>query len=83
MTPFILTLVLSAAQPTKAEPVILRGDGQQATRRFDIDRGLTVFKLTYPGNRHVAVWLVDREGTKIDLLVNQVGGPSASKAVYV
>lgn len=83
MAQFVLALLLSAIQTVEAEPVILRGDGQQASRRFDLDRGLAVFKLTYAGNRYFSAWLVDQEGTRVDLLVNQVGGPSASRAAHI
>ena len=66
-----------------ASPVTLTGFGQQATRKFSLNRGLSVFKLTHNGDANFAAVLMDSNGTYIDLLANVIGNFDGSKAVRI
>lgn len=65
------------------EPFKLSGVGQQATEKFTLNKGLAIFKMTHNGKRHFAIWLMNNDGEKVDLLVNTTGLFDGSKAVKI
>ena len=71
--------------PVKVEPlpINLSGGGQQASQKFTLEKGLSIFKLTYSGSGHFGVWLLDSEGNNVDLLANNTGSFNGSKAVGI
>ena len=60
--------------PTQRPPIQLTGTGQQATSSFNVSGGLTTFKMAHAGDSNFAVWLLDSQGEKVDLLANVIGG---------
>lgn len=67
----------------KIEPIALKGVGQQATEKFRLETGLSVFKMTHSGSSNFIVYLLDNEGNKVKLLVNKIGPFDGSKAVKI
>ena len=67
----------------KIEPIVLKGTGQQATEKFRLETGLSVFKMTHSGNSNFIVYLLDTEGNKVELLVNKIGVFNGSKAIKI
>lgn len=65
------------------EPIVLTGNGQQATELFTLDKGLIRFKISHAGEGHFAIWLMDDAGNDIELLVNTIGSFDGSKAVKI
>nr|QNO52629.1 hypothetical protein MBLPMMNE_00036 [Methanosarcinales archaeon ANME-1 ERB6] len=65
------------------EPIGLSGTGQEATSKFSLEKGLSIFRMTHDGDSNFAVWLLDDEGDKVDLLVNEIGEFDGSKAVGI
>ena len=65
------------------EPITLSGTGQEATSKFSLETGLSIFRMTHDGDSNFAVWLLDGEGEKIELLVNEIGRFDGSKAVGI
>ena len=61
----------------------LTGSGQTATEPFELESGLAVFRMAHQGNRNFIVWLLDSNGRRVDLLVNEIGSFSGSKAVQI
>jgi hypothetical protein len=61
----------------------LNGRGQQASQRFDLERGLTIFRLQHSGQRNFIVSLVDSNGRQADGLVNVIGPFEGGKAVGI
>jgi len=70
------------ATPTP-EPIALSGTGQEATSKFSLEKGLSIFRMTHDGDSNFGVWLLDGEGEKVDLLVNEIGAFDGSKAVGI
>jgi len=62
---------------------VLSGSGQTATEPFELEAGLSVFRMTHQGNRNFIVWLLDSNGRRVDLLVNEIGSSSGSKAIRI
>ena len=60
------------------------GPMQAATRAFQLDGGLRIFRMSHSGTGHFSAWLLDHDGNKVELLANGSGAPfSGSKAVQV
>lgn len=68
---------------TESAPIVLRDRGQKATQMIYLDSGLTRFEMVHDGSSNFIVWLMDAEGNKIDLLVNEIGDFEGSKAVGI
>ncbi len=84
----LLSNVLFATDKTKKAPVTippinLNGIGQQASSKFVLAKGLSVFKLTHKGDSNFAVMLLNNDGDLIELLVNRIGDFKGSKAVHI
>lgn len=76
--------VEQAVEEVKAEPIKLTGLGQQATKLFNLEKGLRRFTLTNSGSGHFSTWLMDNVGNKIELLANDSGQPfNGSKVVQI
>jgi autonomous glycyl radical cofactor GrcA len=71
------------AQEPTPEPIALSGTGQKATSKFSLEKGLSIFRMTHDGDSNFAVWLLDDEGDKVELLVNEIGEFDGSKAVGI
>jgi len=71
------------APSEKFAPINLSGNGQQASEKFTLPKGLATFKMKYSGQSHFSIFLLDGDGDKIELLVNEIGGFDGSKAVKV
>ncbi len=90
---FVLDITASGSWTVKIEqprpksapgiPKTLSGKGQQASEFIDLDSGLKTFKMTHSGQSNFAVMLLDNEGHRVDLLVNEIGSFDGSKAIGV
>lgn len=65
------------------EPVNLTGTGQEATSKFHLNQGLAIFEMTHDGQSNFAIWLLDNQANKVELLVNEIGPFDGSKAVGI
>ena len=71
-------------QITEPAPIELSGTGQKATQKFQLEQGLSEFSMTYHGSDNFIVWLMDgNTGQNVELLANQIGSFSGSKAVGI
>lgn len=61
----------------------LTGEGQQATALFSLKKGLVTFKMTHNGQSNWAPILLDKDGSRIELLANEIGTFDGSKAVRI
>jgi hypothetical protein len=59
-------------------PVTLSGAGQQVSKFFMLDEGVTTFNITHDGWMDFNVWLLDSNGAKIERLVSTYGSYDAS-----
>lgn len=64
-------------------PIELSGTGQKATEKFTLENGLSIFTMTYTGSSNFAIKLLDNNGKMVDLLANEIGNFSGSKAVGI
>jgi autonomous glycyl radical cofactor GrcA len=65
------------------ESIALSGTGQEATSKFSLEKGLSIFRMSHDGDSNFAIWLLDDEGDKVELLVNEIGSFDGSKAVCI
>ena len=74
-----------SAKQEEPAPTNLSGFGQAATTPFDLQSGLTIFRLTHQGGGHFSGTLLDQNGQRAggmdSLLANVVGPFEGSKAV--
>src|SRR3989339_388439 len=76
------------SEPTEkavSEPALieLSGTGQQASQKFNLESGLSIFRLSYCGAGHFSIRLLDENGEYIELLVNTTGKFNGSKAIGI
>lgn len=64
-------------------PIELSGTSQQATQKFTLEIGLSIFKMTHAGTSNFAITLMDSDGQRIELLVNEIGKFDGAKAVGI
>jgi len=64
-------------------PINISGTGQQASSKFQLEKGLSIFKMTNNGSSNFSIWLMDDEGNRVELLVNEIGDFEGSKAVSI
>ena len=64
-------------------PISMLGYGQQATNLYILQRGLRIFTFSYTGSGNFVVWLIDEDGERIDLVANEIGTCSGSKATQI
>ncbi len=67
----------------KSEPIVIEGIGQKATSKTELKQGLVVFELKHSGESNFSVWLLDDDGNRVELLVNEVGNFEGSRAVQI
>ena len=77
------TVEIEQPRPTTAEtkPKAFTGTGQQVLPFVKLDKGLTTFKLKHTGKSNFSVLLMDKNGNREELLVNEIGDFDGSKAV--
>lgn len=63
--------------------IILDGTGQEASEKFVLESGLIIFEMFHAGQHNFAVWLLDNNGKKVALLVNEIGYFDGSKAIRI
>lgn len=59
------------------------GTTQDATDRFALEAGLSVFRFEHAGEGHFAVWLLDSQGERVDLLANDAGPIEGAKSEHI
>ncbi len=75
-----------AAQISTRPPPPVRvftGRGMKATPKFSLRSGLATFYLNHNGQDNFAVWLMNDQGERINLLANEIGTFSGSKPVGI
>ncbi|MEK7612120.1 MAG: hypothetical protein AAB407_02150 [Patescibacteria group bacterium] len=79
------SVVIEQPRPATAPamPSTVSGTAQQATQLVTIQKGLATFALTHNGSRNFSIWLMDKNGGNVDLLVNTIGPFNGSKAVQI
>jgi len=65
------------------ELIELSGVGQQASQKFTLEKGLSIFKMNHSGTSHFSMTLMDSNGQYIELLTNEVGSFDGSNAVGI
>jgi hypothetical protein len=61
----------------------LNGRGRQASDKFKLEPGLTVFSVTNDGDSNYIVRLLDRNGKEVETLFNEIGPFTGEKAFFV
>lgn len=66
-----------------SEPIELSGVGQTASEPIRLTSGLATVKMKHSGESNFSIFLLDADGGKVELLVNEVGLFDGSKAFRV
>ena len=79
------TIAIRQPRPTEGQsiPRTLEGNGFSATEFIQLDKGLNMFKLSHNGQGRFTVNLLDRDGQKVESLVNALGKFEGSKPVSI
>lgn len=64
-------------------PIELSGTSQQASQKFTLENGLSIFKMTHSGTSNFSITLMDSDGQRVELLVNEIGKFDGAKAVGI
>ncbi len=64
-------------------PLNITGEGQSVSQFISLQSGLTRFDMTHDGDSNFAIWLFDDDGSRVDLLVNEIGEFDGSTAIGV
>lgn len=59
------------------------GSSQTATQAITMRPGLARFEMEHSGSGNFAIWLLNSQGAKQSLLVNEIGSFKGSKAVQI
>lgn len=70
-------------QPGGADTHTFSSSGSQATETFDLSGGLLRVSFSHEGSSNFIVWLQDGEGNNEELIVNEIGSLSGSRAFDV
>jgi len=62
------------------EVITLNGIGQQASNKFQLQKGLSIFKMTHNGSSNFIVNLLDSNGKQVGSLVNEIDSFNGGKA---
>lgn len=69
-------------QETTPPPIEMSGTGKQASQKFALEGGVTVFRMTHQGGSNFSVSLLDGgSGDMTDLLANVIGNYKGSRVV--
>lgn len=74
------TTIPTAALVLSTSPSHFSGTGDDVVSFTATESGLRVFAMSYTGKSNFAIWLIDSNGDKIDLLVNKIGAYSGKKS---
>jgi hypothetical protein len=78
-------VTIEQPRPTTAPtaPQTFTGRGHSVPSPFTLHNGIATFEMTHDGHSNFAIWLYDKDGYRVDLLVNEIGAYSGSKVVGV
>lgn len=65
------------------DPIVLTGEGQQATEFFHLLDGLSIFRMTHDGSSNFIIWLLNDDGQQLELLVNEIGSFDGATAIGI
>ena len=77
------TVTIEQPRPTSAPslPQSYSGNGCRVSSFFYSSGGLAYFNMSHNGSSNFIIWLLDKDGQMVDLLANEIGSYSGSKAV--
>lgn len=83
----IATLLMGCSAPAPAQPapttVSFSGTNNTSTNRFALRQGAATFQVEYTGKRNFVVWLLDGNGSKLDVVANEVNEFKGSKVLNI
>lgn len=79
------TIKVEQPRPESAPsvPKEFTGKGQQVSEPFSTGKGLATIEMTHNGSSNFAVRLLDKSGNMVELLANEIGAFTGSKATSV
>jgi hypothetical protein len=80
---FTVALALAGAARADAAPVKLSGAGDQATAKFKLEAGISIWQIAHDGRSNFQVSLLSSDGKSADMPVNEIGRYKGIQAVRV
>ncbi|MCC7084728.1 MAG: hypothetical protein IT427_06945 [Pirellulales bacterium] len=71
------------ARQAETKAIELQGHGRQASKKFNLQRGLCILKVENDGDTNFIVRLLDDNGKEIDTPVNQIGPFVGETSLFV
>jgi hypothetical protein len=68
---------------TEAQPIKVSGKGKQATKKFNLEAGLSVFDINSDGDSNLIIRVLDNNGREIDTVFNQIGAFNGQRGIYI
>lgn len=65
------------------KPIKLSGSSKQATKKFTLEEGLSIFEVKHSGSANFIVELLDNNGDTVELVANEIGSFNGSNAVGI
>jgi len=62
-----------AGDQQQTDQITLQGSGQQASDKFTLAPGLSIFEVKHDGESNLIIRLLDKDGNEIDTVFNQIG----------
>gem|GEM_PF-568130 len=78
-----ITVEQPAPSSAPSAPQSYAGQGQEFSPFFTLGSGLTTFHMEHDGSANFIVWLLDDQGDRVALPVNEIGSFDGSKAIGI
>jgi hypothetical protein len=77
------SVLIGANAPAVPSTQRFTGSGKDFTTKFSLNEGLTYITYKYTGDSNFAVWFLNGNGEKVDLIANEIGSCNGKTAVSV
>ena len=75
------TITIKYHMVTPPPLIQFKGNSDSTTDMFSLRSGIAVFDMHYRGDSNFSVELLDKKGSEVDLLANEIGNYSGTKAI--
>lgn len=77
------TIIIRYHMVTPPPLIQFKGEHDSTTDMFSLRSGIAVFDMHYNGDSNFSAELLDKNGSEVDLLANEIGNYSGTKAIGV
>lgn len=77
------SVLIGESAPAAPSTQQFTGSSKDFTNKFSLNEGLVYVTYKYTGDSNFAIWFLDKDGGKIDLIANEIGSCSGRMALQV